>query len=154
MRATSSGGDGISIPFGLSRGRAVFVSGLGLHARLTRACASAAVAGESGVSVFKGSRRRVRGPTDMVPLEGHAARRRVVVVRVVRSFEEVDSDALAVVSDDRDVGAVLPRVGYDEADFRDRPYRVGRARMFGDRSIGHDDPGMFASVKVVEAVVG
>lgn len=30
------------------------------------------------------------------------------------------------------------------ADFRDKPNRIGRARMFAERSIGQDDPGMLA----------
>lgn len=30
------------------------------------------------------------------------------------------------------------------ADFRDKPNRIGRARMFAERSVGQDDPGMLA----------
>lgn len=36
--------------------------------------------------------------------------------------------------------------------YRMRPNKVGRARMFGERSIGLDDPGMFAFLKMVEAL--
>lgn len=32
--------------------------------------------------------------------------------------------------------------------FRDRPNKVGRARMFGDATIGIDDPGMLAVAKI------
>jgi len=37
-------------------------------------------------------------------------------------------------------------------DFRGRPNRLGRARMFGDKTIGMDDPGMRAFVVLVAAV--
>lgn len=37
-------------------------------------------------------------------------------------------------------------------EFRDRPCKVGRARMFAEKSIGIDDPGMLAFAKLVDAV--
>ena len=37
--------------------------------------------------------------------------------------------------------------------FRERPSRQGRARMFGDRSIGLDDPGMMAFRRMLDALV-
>ena len=36
--------------------------------------------------------------------------------------------------------------------FRDRPNRVGRARMFADKTIGLDDPGMVALQRMVESL--
>ncbi len=39
-------------------------------------------------------------------------------------------------------------------DFRDKPATVGRARIFGEKSIGLDDPGMLAMRSVVKAAVG
>lgn len=36
--------------------------------------------------------------------------------------------------------------------FRDRPNRIGRARMFAQRSIGLDDPGMVAVLRMAEAL--
>jgi dihydroxyacetone kinase-like protein len=36
--------------------------------------------------------------------------------------------------------------------FRDRPNRIGRARMFADQSIGHDDPGMVAVHRMLQAL--
>ncbi|SMC44585.1 dihydroxyacetone kinase subunit L [Primorskyibacter flagellatus] len=39
-------------------------------------------------------------------------------------------------------------------DFRDRPATVGRARIFGEKSIGLDDPGMLAMRSVVKAATG
>ncbi|WP_424974388.1 dihydroxyacetone kinase subunit L [Dinoroseobacter sp. S124A] len=37
--------------------------------------------------------------------------------------------------------------------FRDKPATVGRARIFGEKSIGMDDPGMLAMHSVVKAAV-
>lgn len=37
-------------------------------------------------------------------------------------------------------------------EFRDRPNKIGRARMFADASRGHDDPGMLAMVRVIETI--
>ncbi len=36
--------------------------------------------------------------------------------------------------------------------FRARPNRIGRARMFGDKSIGIDDPGMLAFARLLDGV--
>ena len=38
-------------------------------------------------------------------------------------------------------------------DFRDRPSRLGRARMFGEKSVGLDDPGMVAFRRMLDALV-
>jgi hypothetical protein len=40
------------------------------------------------------------------------------------------------------------------ADFRDRPCAMGRARMFAEKSIGLDDPGMLAMAELTRAVTG
>lgn len=36
--------------------------------------------------------------------------------------------------------------------FRERPNRVGRARMFAERTVGLDDPGMVALLRMVQAL--
>lgn len=36
--------------------------------------------------------------------------------------------------------------------FRDKPCKMGRARAFGERSVGLDDPGMLAFVRLAEAI--
>ena len=36
--------------------------------------------------------------------------------------------------------------------FRDRPCKQGRARIFGDKSVGMDDPGMLAFKRIVEGL--
>lgn len=38
------------------------------------------------------------------------------------------------------------------ASFRGQPCRIGRARMFAERSVGLDDPGMLAFATIVEAL--
>ena len=37
---------------------------------------------------------------------------------------------------------------------RDRPATVGRARIFAEKSVGMDDPGMLAMSHIVRAVAG
>ena len=37
-------------------------------------------------------------------------------------------------------------------EYRDKPNRIGRARIFGDRTIGLDDPGMVAFKIMVDAM--
>ena len=37
-------------------------------------------------------------------------------------------------------------------EFRDKPNRIGRARIFGERTIGMDDPGMVAFKIMVDAL--
>jgi dihydroxyacetone kinase-like protein len=46
---------------------------------------------------------------------------------------------------DQAVAAALDR-------FRDQPARQGRARIFGDKTIGKDDPGMVAIKRITEAL--
>lgn len=41
-----------------------------------------------------------------------------------------------------------------QANLRDRPATVGRARIFGDKTIGMDDPGMLAMTAIVRAIAG
>jgi len=38
--------------------------------------------------------------------------------------------------------------------FREKPNRIGRARMFGDKTIGHDDPGMLAVAELAKSIRG
>jgi dihydroxyacetone kinase len=43
-------------------------------------------------------------------------------------------------------------VAHAIAEYRDKPSRIGRARLAGDRSIGQDDPGMVALKRIIEAI--
>ena len=38
------------------------------------------------------------------------------------------------------------------AEFRDRPFRQGRARIFGDKGLGREDPGMVAFKRIIESL--
>ena len=38
------------------------------------------------------------------------------------------------------------------AELRDRPFRQGRARIFGDKGLGRDDPGMIAFKRIVDSL--
>ncbi len=58
---------------------------------------------------------------------------------------DLDDPTAIAEAADRGVAAALDR-------FRDQPNKVGRARIFGNRSIGLDDPGMLAFKRVVEAL--
>ncbi|HVZ43542.1 MAG TPA: DAK2 domain-containing protein [Ramlibacter sp.] len=53
--------------------------------------------------------------------------------------------------------ADAPRAAIDAAEealarFRDKPNRIGRARMFADKSVGMDDPGMVAVLRMAQAL--
>ena len=53
-----------------------------------------------------------------------------------------------------DPAAIVDAARKTLATFRDKPCRIGRARMYADKSIGIDDPGMLAFVKLIEAIAG
>ncbi len=59
----------------------------------------------------------------------------------------LDDPATIAAAADTGAAAALDR-------YRDRANKVGRARIFGDKSIGLDDPGMLAFKRVVEALRG
>ena len=61
-------------------------------------------------------------------------------------------DALArALEDGRDPVAATEEA---QAAFREKPCTVGRARMYGDKSVGMDDPGMLAMTQIVRALAG
>ena len=57
----------------------------------------------------------------------------------------LDDPASMVAAADQAVAAALDR-------FRGEPSRTGRARIFADKSVGRDDPGMVAFRRIVEAL--
>jgi dihydroxyacetone kinase len=60
---------------------------------------------------------------------------------------------LSQLKDGEDAGAAALRAGRATLDeFRDKPCKMGRARMFAEKSVGMDDPGMLAFVRLLEAV--
>ena len=66
------------------------------------------------------------------------------LVRIEQSLAKAHSDALLETA----LGAAASAI----SDFREREARVGRARIYGARSVGHDDPGMLAALLVLRAV--
>ena len=62
-----------------------------------------------------------------------------VALAQARTREEASEAALKAASETLDA-------------FRDRPNKLGRARMFGERTIGLDDPGMLAFSRLLIAV--
>lgn len=64
---------------------------------------------------------------------------------VGRALKQASPDA-----DGRAVALAAVKQALDE--FRDKPNRIGRARMFADRSIGMDDPGMVAILRMAQAL--
>ena len=57
----------------------------------------------------------------------------------------LDDPAALTAAADQAVAATLER-------FRDQPSRTGRARIFAEKSVGRDDPGMVAFKRIVEAL--
>lgn len=64
------------------------------------------------------------------------------VVRAVDGLDDVAPIA----------GASLDSVRLTLEEFRGKPCKIGRARMFADKSIGIDDPGMLGFARLVEAL--
>jgi dihydroxyacetone kinase-like protein len=68
-------------------------------------------------------------------------------------LDTVDAAAQALEPNPTDpVGAVIAAVDQTIALFRDRQSKIGRARIFADRSVGLDDPGMVAFRVMVGAL--
>jgi len=61
--------------------------------------------------------------------------------------------ALQAAADDDDLRAQARRAAAAAlADYRDRPNRIGRARMFAEKSRGLEDPGMVAVLRMAESL--
>jgi dihydroxyacetone kinase len=70
-------------------------------------------------------------------------------------IDAIDAVARAIEGETRWSGlktSARAAAGAALADFRDRPCRIGRARMFGDKSSGLDDPGMLAFVRLLDVI--
>lgn len=63
------------------------------------------------------------------------------------------SKALDAATDDADLRAVAHDAARSAlAELKNKPNRIGRARMFADKSVGMDDPGMVAVLRMTEAL--
>lgn len=69
-------------------------------------------------------------------------------------LDSLDYVAHATAGADDMAAAAAKAVDTALDDFRDKPATVGRARIFGEKSVGMDDPGMLAMQTAVKAAVG
>lgn len=65
-------------------------------------------------------------------------------------------DYMAKATDGAADAAQAAATAVDQAldDFRNKPATIGRARIFGEKSVGMDDPGMLAMQRIVKAAAG
>ena len=69
-------------------------------------------------------------------------------------LDSLDYVARATAGADDKAAAAAEAVDAALTDLRDTPATVGRARIFAEKSVGMDDPGMLAMQSVVKAAVG
>ena len=69
-------------------------------------------------------------------------------------LDSLDAVAKALEGAGDPAGAAVAAAEEAQAAFRDRPATVGRARVYAERSVGMDDPGMMAMTRIVRAVTG
>jgi phosphoenolpyruvate---glycerone phosphotransferase subunit DhaL len=63
------------------------------------------------------------------------------------------AEATAGIEDPIELKRVAVESARDALDrYRDKTCRIGRARMFAERSVGSDDPGMLALLRLVESI--
>jgi len=71
---------------------------------------------------------------------------------VVDAVEAVRQACQGLTSPEPMLAAAQSAIRQTMADFRCRPFRQGRARIFGEKALGKDDPGMAALLKIVECL--
>ena len=71
---------------------------------------------------------------------------------VVDTLEAVAAAVDGLPDGERVTQAALAAAAQSLSTFRPRPNRIGRARMFADKSIGLDDPGMLALTRLIEGL--
>ena len=69
-------------------------------------------------------------------------------------LDTLDAMARALGGAQNPAAAAVTAAQEAQAAFRDRPATVGRARIFGEKSVGMDDPGMLAMTRIVQALTG
>ena len=109
--------------------------------------------------------KRTKGRTDMpwseVPALVAAARdammergKGALGDKTVLDVLDAVAGAIDGLDDPRGDARRRPRSAADAAldDFRDKPNRLGRARMFAEKSVGIDDPGMLAFRRILDGL--
>lgn len=69
-------------------------------------------------------------------------------------LDSLDAMARALEGADDPAKAAVTAVQDAQDAFRGKPATIGRARIFAEKSVGMDDPGMLAMTKIVQALTG
>ena len=69
-------------------------------------------------------------------------------------LDSLDAIAAALDGAEDPAGAAVEAAEDAQAALRDRPATIGRARIFAEKSVGMDDPGMMAMSRIVRSVTG
>ena len=69
-------------------------------------------------------------------------------------LDSLDAMARALNGADDPAATAVQAAEDAQVAFRDKPATIGRARIFGEKSVGMDDPGMLAMTKIVKALTG
>jgi len=69
-------------------------------------------------------------------------------------LDSLDAMARALTRTDDPAATAVQAAEDAQVAFRSKPATVGRARIFGEKSVGRDDPGMLAMTKIVKALTG
>jgi phosphoenolpyruvate---glycerone phosphotransferase subunit DhaL len=118
------------------------------------------MAASAFMAVAKRTQGRTRVPWTEIP-ELIAAARDAMIARGKGSLgdktvlDSLDAVRAALIGLDRPSTMRAAAVSAAEKaldDFRDRPNRLGRARMYGERSVGLDDPGMLAFSRILSSL--
>jgi dihydroxyacetone kinase-like protein len=121
-------------------------SSLGSVLGIGLAAAGRSVAGRTSLDRAALATMLAAATTAIAERSGASAGDKTVLDSLLRIRDEVaaagDASLLAVACD-------AAQAALDE--FREREARIGRARMYGARSAGHDDPGMLAAVLLLRA---
>jgi phosphoenolpyruvate---glycerone phosphotransferase subunit DhaL len=138
----------------------------GILKACAQACAKASGSsfGTLLAQAFLASAKRTGGQSVLGPHDVPALLREIVAVLSARGGAKLgdktmlDSlDAIATALDAAPAGADGGEVALRAAEqaldaFRQRPNKIGRARMFADKSVGLDDPGMVAVARMAASL--
>jgi hypothetical protein len=140
-------------------------SALTLLGKATRQASGSSLASVASIGLSAAGRARAgRGalpltPADLTDLMTQAARAITERSGAAPGDKSLLDSLLGIRDAIRDTAALghgdLPCIALDAAqaalkDFRDKPSRLGRARVYGDQSAGHDDPGMLAACLLLQ----
>lgn len=109
-----------------------------------------ALKGRTGVEAFEVS-ALIAGARDAMQARGKAE----LGGKTVLDSLDAMASAAAGLSDPAEVAsAAVDAATRAQAAMKDKPATVGRARIFGEKTIGMDDPGMIAMTAIAAAIAG